>query len=605
MTTDNSMSHKCENNKHNQKPVPEHYPADPQEALNLALQHHQEGRLKEAGSIYKDILKAHPRNSDALHFLGLMEGQLGRHESSVMLINKAIQIDPSRAEFHRNLGVTFKAMGKFEDAIESYRRAIAINPDFTEAHSNLGVAFQAIGKFENAVASYQRAIAINPNQAETHNNLGVAFQAIGKLEDAIASYRQAIAINRNYPEPHSNLGNVFKTKGKYDDAIESYHRAIAINPNYPMAHNNLGSVLEIQGKPDDAIASYQQAIAINHDFPDAHYNIGNVLRSQGKFTAAIEKYRMALQVKPDHTKAMDNMRFLFKKVIPSWHFGMMNDSRRNNAYNRAIKKIVKKDSLILDIGTGSGLLSLMAARAGAVQVITSEMIPLIAEKAEEIIRLNGFERTISVLNKKSTSLKIGTDIPDRADILISEIFDAGLLGEEAVPVIQHARAHLLKPDAKVIPKRATVFAILVESQQLFEDCHIEMASDFDLSPFNEFQPRHIQERIQSFSHRFISDAFEVFSFDFCGDLIREEQKEIKVNPSTNGTCHAIVIWFHLHLDDEIIIDTGPQNRKTCWMQLIQLLSQPVKIKRNDIVTVSAKHDTTLISMKIKGDYSGI
>ena len=64
---------------------------------------------------------------------------------------------------------------------------------------------------------------------------------------------------------------------------------------------------------------------------------------------------------------------------------MMNDMRRNEAYQRAIKKHVNENMLVLEIGTGAGLLSMMIAKAGANQVITCENIPSIAKAANHII----------------------------------------------------------------------------------------------------------------------------------------------------------------------------------------------------------------------------
>jgi hypothetical protein len=374
--------------------------------------------------------------------------------------------------------------------------------------------------------------------------------------------------------------------------------ALSIKPDFAEAHSNLGNALKERGNLDEAVASYKKAIAIYHDFTDAYYNLGTVLQDQGKFEAAIEEYRKALLLNPDHAKARYNMRFLVSRLVPSWHFSMMNDSKRNEVYDHVIRKIVREDSIVLDIGTGSGLLSLMAARAGAKQVITYESVPLIAEKAKEIIRLNGFEKAITVLNKKSTSMKVGKDLPDRANLLISEIFDAGLLGEGVIPVIEHARTNLLTYDAKIVPKEAKVFAFLIESQELFEKSHVEMASGFDLSLFNEFSCHRIQKPIQSFSYRSISDVFEAFSFDFCGGLIQDEQMKIEINACTDGTCHAIVFWFRLHLYDEIFIDTGPQNENTHWMQMVQFLNKPVKIKKNELITVVAKHNRNQISLEI-------
>ena len=106
-------------------------------------------------------------------------------------------------------------------------------------------------------------------------------------------------------------------------------------------------------------------------------------------------------------------------MVPFWHIPMLNDRRRNDAFERAIRAAIEKagkDALVLDIGTGSGLLSMMAARAGARKIVTCERVPVIAETAERIVAANGYDRQINVVNKGSNELVVGRDIPSRADM---------------------------------------------------------------------------------------------------------------------------------------------------------------------------------------------
>ena len=172
------------------------------------------------------------------------------------------------------------------------------------------------------------------------------------------------------------------------------------------------------------------------------------------------------------------------EIVP-WHFPMMNDNVRNDAYEKALKTALKNGGVVLDIGSGSGLLSMMAARHGASKVTTCEEVSMVAEKAKIIIKRNGFSEKIDVINKLSTNLVIGADL-ERADILVTEIFDNGLLGEYAFVAIEHAKNHLLKPNAQLIPSGARVYAMCVESEEIYKNHRVETISNFDLSPFNQF-----------------------------------------------------------------------------------------------------------------------
>jgi predicted RNA methylase len=101
------------------------------------------------------------------------------------------------------------------------------------------------------------------------------------------------------------------------------------------------------------------------------------------------------------------------------------DSERNEAYRRGIEATVEEDDLVVDIGTGSGLLALMAANAGAQHVFAIEGDPSLERAARKVIAANGKAETVTVVGRHSTQVKIGfgSDVPTGADVIVTEIFD--------------------------------------------------------------------------------------------------------------------------------------------------------------------------------------
>eukprot|EP00666_Eupelagonemidae_sp_cell4sb_P008003 gene8003-10990_t len=147
---------------------------------------------------------------------------------------------------------------------------------------------------------------------------------------------------------------------------------------------------------------------------------------------------------------------------------MLNDARRNKLYHTAIAAAVRKSRarlgrppVVLDIGSGSGLLAMMAAKAGAGTVYCVEMNVPLAKLARLIISRHGLAEQIAVITKRSTEIKIGVDMPTRADLLISEILDSSIVGEDVMPTYVHALRRLVTKTAIVLPNRATVTAVLV------------------------------------------------------------------------------------------------------------------------------------------------
>ena len=83
------------------------------EAFQLAIVHHQAGRLAEAEGIYQQILAVAPQNADALHLLGVIAHQAGRHDHAVELILKAMALAPGNPAFYSNLGAAYRKLGSF------------------------------------------------------------------------------------------------------------------------------------------------------------------------------------------------------------------------------------------------------------------------------------------------------------------------------------------------------------------------------------------------------------------------------------------------------------------------------------------------------------
>lgn len=311
------------------------------EALALAIEHHQAGRLASAEQIYRQILALEPDQADALNLLGVLAQQVGNPQRGIELIERAISQSPNEPSFHSNLGFAFHALGRSEQAIACYRRAIALKPDFAEAHNNQALVLQQQGKYDEAAACLRRAVEIRPDYAEAHNNLGQAYQAMGALDEAAACYRRALEFKPDYAEAISNLGTACKQRGELEQAIACYQRALTLRPEMPEGHYNLGNALytlgrlqqaescfrraiELKpgyveaygnlgltlcdlGRNDEAAVCYRHALQLAPAFADAHNNLGSLLQARGNLDEAIACYERALAISPDHSEVLSNL----------------------------------------------------------------------------------------------------------------------------------------------------------------------------------------------------------------------------------------------------------------------------------------------------------
>jgi len=138
---------------------------------------------------------------------------------------------------------------------------------------------------------------------------------------------------------------------------------------------------------------------------------------------------------------------------PVEHARMLHDERRTRDYLAAIAEAVRPGDVVLDIGTGSGVLAIAAARAGARRVYAVEASD-IAAVAAHVFAANGVEDTVTLVPGWSREL----DLPEPADLLVAEIIGNEPLEEEILETTLDARRRLLKPGARLIPNALTLLA---------------------------------------------------------------------------------------------------------------------------------------------------
>lgn len=462
------------------------------------------------------------------------------------------------------------------------------------------------GQLQQAEQLYRQVLEVEPKNADALHLLGVIASQAGEYEAAVNLITQALEIKPNYADAHYNLGNVLDNQGRFEEAIDCYRRAIEVDPRYIDAYYNLGTALKDQGELEEAIAAYRRALEIKPDFGNALANLGTALLDQGRLDEAIACLRRALEIMPDCVEVDHNLRKALGRQIPSWHFPMLADTGRNGAYQRAIKKAVTGSSRVLDIGTGSGLLAMMAAKAGAAEVTACEMSKTIAEVAQQVIADNDLSGAVKLINKKSTALKIGVDMKARANVLVSEIVDVGLLGEGVVPTLRHALQNLVTPDAKVIPQAASVYAVLIETPWLRQVNPISTVSGFDLSAFDQLRDSYAyrQLHLKNEQHRPLTEPFHVKDFDFRNVPSPASESDphrvfLETRAIVDGNVHAIAFWFDLYLDDDTVLHTGPDRELNCWGQAVQFFSRDTLVKAGERIALTMCHSDMRIWFAVR------
>ena len=259
------------------------------------------------------------------------------------------------------------------------------------------------------------------------------------------------------------------------------------------------------------------------------------------------------------------------------HFRMVRDTVRVSAYRRAIFRHCK-DKSVIEIGCGSGLLSIFAAKAGARRVIAIEE-STIADLAAAMYEANGLPDRIEL--RPANSRDVSVDEP--ADVIIHEVLGVDPFSENILPFIEDARARLLAPNGRLIPSsmevccvgfqvldrpylaRARASAALAELHGLYGvdfGAFRQFVKDARPDPF----PRPLDDLGQGqFAPRILTEETLLYRIDFGGaSLAVEPRDDLRLRVNHAGMLGGVLVYFRAHLDEDTVLSTSPHAPRTSW-----------------------------------------
>lgn len=444
--------------------------------------------------------------------------------------------------------------------------------------------------------------------AEARSTLAeaMALHEQGDLEGAEAGYRRVLAQGYRPADVLPLLAGLLGRLSRPEDVLAAWDRLLAIEPDHAVALHEKGLTLHWLGRTDAAIAALERACAVDPDNATAIGNLAVVLADAGRNLEALGHFRRALALQPDNLHLRHQVRRLGSGSVPFWHIPMMNDAPRNDAFEAAIKAAIDvtgTDARVLDIGAGSGLLSLMAARAGARKVVACEMDPMIAEMAQRIVAQNGYADRITVHARPSTELAIGAELDAPADILVSEILSSDLLTEKVLDTFEDAHRRLLAPDAIVIPRAASAMGCLVASKNLADYAFVGEVSGFDLSAFTAFSPQRLPIHGTMTAWERLSDDQELVRLDLMQKKHDAVLARLSIPVTASGRAIGIVQWMHIDLWEGVSFDNHPDRYTDGgWLQLLHSFPEPIDVVAGQTLDIAVGHDRiTLILLPLDAE----
>ncbi len=386
-----------------------------------------------------------------------------------------------------------------------------------------------------------------------------------------------ISMKNDYVEAFIMLAEIEYRQANITRSITLLEEAAQIAPNNHEIWHQLVEYYIEYGRLDDASYCAERAKELTNKKATYHNQAGRIHYLKRDMYSASNSFKQSLELQPDNleTKLWLNKAY---SSVPAWHIPMMNDLQRNSAYLKAINQAMKSGMIALEIGTGSGLLSMMAVDAGANRVITCEADKIIAETAKKIISQNNYSEKISVLSKKSTELTIGSDIPRKVDIILSEILSSEFVGEGVIQTMIDANRRLIKEDGKMIPESGEILVTLLsESDKAKEDNIITNQFGYELSDFNNILQKK-KANILKEKPFFKCSIESPFSFNFYDiETLVEQESLFEIEVLEDCTCLGIITWLKLNLYGDIVFENKPSDLGSGWVNPIYFFEEPLSV----------------------------
>lgn len=276
------------------------------------------------------------------------------------------------------------------------------------------------------------------------------------------------------------------------------------------------------------------------------------------------------------------------------HFGiheeMLKDVVRTKSYQNVIyqNKFLFKDKVVLDVGAGTGILSLFCAKAGAAHVYAVECSQM-ANMAKQIVEANGFSNVITVLKGKIEEIELPVT---KVDIIISEWMGYFLLFENMLNTVLYARDKWLVDDGIVLPDKASLYLTAIEDAE-YKDDKIEFWNNvygFDMSCIKK--QAMMEPLVDTVDQNQIvtnCQLLKTMDISKMGPGDASFTAPFKLVAQRNDYIHALVAYFDVTFTKchkLMGFSTGPKSRATHWKQTVLYLEDVLTICEGEAISGS-------------------
>jgi protein arginine N-methyltransferase 1 len=262
---------------------------------------------------------------------------------------------------------------------------------------------------------------------------------------------------------------------------------------------------------------------------------------------------------------------------------MLANEVRMRAFERALRQTVKPGMVVLEIGTGPGIIAVLACQLGARRVYTIEPSPVI-QVARQIAAANNCADKIEFIEDVSRRVTS----PIQADVIVSDLRGALPLLQDHIPSIADARRRFLAPGGILVGREDRLWVAVVEAPNFYGNLvgpweHNLLGQDLSIARrmiVNEFH------RMQPTQDQLLSSPSLWVTLDYTRIENPDVQRELTWTVNREGTGHGIVSWFDADLADGVSFSSGPGSPETVYLPMFLPWEEPVHLVAGQSVHVN-------------------
>ncbi len=265
----------------------------------------------------------------------------------------------------------------------------------------------------------------------------------------------------------------------------------------------------------------------------------------------------------------------------SSHRLMLQDRRRVDLFAKAIRKAVRPGDVVVDAGTGTGILAFLALRCGASRVVAIDSSSIV--RAARAIKQQNFPNAdVQFLQRDMVTGRLPNV---RADVIVCELLGEFGIDEGYDAVIRRLRRCLLKRGGRIIPEQVRLRIAPAESREVFAEFSFwrKRYRQLDLSPLLELAYRQVYLFSQHLM-TMLARPRTLATVDSASDLPLPDAMPCWFRIDRPGELHGFVGWFEARLIEGVELSSDPTGRDSHWHQVFFPVGPPMRVTRGQHVS---------------------